>query len=90
MSNSTGLGWLIRPSYPTRHRRTLATRATTNGVANQVANVAHAVHTRTDVPDAVRAANGVTRCPHCRHELAVVVAVIPADAAHVPTPEVIT
>jgi endogenous inhibitor of DNA gyrase (YacG/DUF329 family) len=66
-------------------------RATTNGVANQVANdVAHAVHTRTDVPDAVRAANGVTRCPHCRHELAVIAVVIPADAAHVPTPEVIT
>jgi len=29
-------------------------------------------------------------CPHCRHELAVIAVVIPADAAHIPTPEVIT
>jgi hypothetical protein len=28
--------------------------------------------------------------PHCRHELAVIAVVIPADAAHVQTPEVIT
>lgn len=66
-------------------------RGTTNGVANHVVNdVADAVHPRNDVPDAVRAANGVTRCPHCRHELAVIAVVIPADAAHVQTPEVIT
>jgi endogenous inhibitor of DNA gyrase (YacG/DUF329 family) len=70
-------------------------RRTNNGVANNVANdVAHdvgdAVHIRNDVPDAVSAANGVTRCPHCRHKLAVIAVVIPADAAHVQTPEVIT
>ena len=52
--------------------------------------VADAVRTRSDVPNAVPAANGVTKCPHCRHELAVIAVVIPADAAHVPTPEVIT
>lgn len=43
-----------------------------------------------DVGDAVGAANGTTRCPNCRHELAVIAVVIPADAAHVHTPEVIT
>ena len=47
-------------------------------------------HARNDVHNAVRAANGVARCPHCRHELAVIAVVIPADAAHVQTPEVIT
>jgi endogenous inhibitor of DNA gyrase (YacG/DUF329 family) len=62
-------------------------RGTTNDVANAVAD---AVHTRNDAPDAVRAANGIARCPHCRHELAVIAVVIPADAAHVQTPEVIT
>lgn len=43
-----------------------------------------------DVGAAVGAANGTTRCPNCRHELAVIAVVIPADAAHVHTPEVIT
>ena len=62
-----------------------------NGVANHVVNdVADAVHTRNDVPDAVRAANGIARCPHCRHELAIIAVVMPADAAHVQTLEVIT
>ena len=55
-----------------------------------VNDVADAVHTRNDVPDAVRAANDIARCPHCRHELAITAVVIPADAAHVQTPEVIT
>ena len=52
--------------------------------------VADAVRARSDVPNAVPAANGVTKCPHCRHDLAVIAVVIPADAAHVSTPEVIT
>ena len=52
--------------------------------------VADAVRARSDVPNAVPAANGATKCPHCRHELAVIAVVIPADAAHVSTPEVIT
>jgi endogenous inhibitor of DNA gyrase (YacG/DUF329 family) len=68
--------------------------------SNDVANGANNVHPRTDVPNAFRAANGVpnavpaanglTKCPHCRHDLAVIAVVIPADAAHVPIPEVIT
>lgn len=66
-------------------------RATTNGVTNHVVNdVADPVHTPDDVHNTVRAANGTARCPHCRHELAVIAVVIPADAAHVQTPEVIT
>jgi endogenous inhibitor of DNA gyrase (YacG/DUF329 family) len=52
--------------------------------------VADAVRARSDVPNAVPAANGVTKCPHCRHDLAVIAVVIPAGAAHVSTPEVIT
>jgi endogenous inhibitor of DNA gyrase (YacG/DUF329 family) len=64
------------------HRRNVA--------ANDANDVADAVRTRSDVPNAVPAANGVTKCPHCRHELAVIAVVIPADAAHVSTPEVIT
>jgi endogenous inhibitor of DNA gyrase (YacG/DUF329 family) len=61
-----------------------SSRRTPNGVAHDVADGVH------DVADAVPAANGVTRCPHCRNELAVIAVVIPADAAHVQTPEVIT
>lgn len=55
-----------------------------NSVANDVADGVH------DVADAVPAANGVTRCPHCRQDVAVIAVVIPADAAHIRTPEVIT
>jgi endogenous inhibitor of DNA gyrase (YacG/DUF329 family) len=58
-----------------------------NSVANDVADVADGVH---DVADAVPAANGVTRCPHCRQDVAVIAVVIPADAAYIRTPEVIT
>ena len=67
-----------------------------NDVANGANDVAPRIEVpndvapRTDVPNAVPAANGVTKCPHCRHDLAVIAVVIPADAAHVPIPEVIT
>ena len=59
-------------------------RRTHNGVANHVADGVH------HVADAVPATNGVTRCPHCRQDVAVIAVVIPADAAHIRTPEVIT
>jgi endogenous inhibitor of DNA gyrase (YacG/DUF329 family) len=41
-----------------------------------------------DVPpvNAVPAANGVHRCPHCQHELAVISVLVPAAAAHVRIP----
>ncbi|MBV8181247.1 MAG: hypothetical protein JO045_21090 [Mycobacterium sp.] len=57
-----------------------------NGV-NGVPNIAAAIQ---PFDNAVRPVNGATRCPHCQHELAVIAVVIPADAAHVQTPEVIT
>jgi len=42
----------------------------THNRSNEVANdIANTVRTRTDVPNAVPAANGVTKCPHCRHDL---------------------
>ena len=68
-----------KAAWQTRHRnrKTVEKRPDTAAAAN-------------DVGDAVRAANGTTRCPNCRHELAVIAVVIPADAAHVHTPEVIT
>ena len=59
-------------------------RSIPDSVANDVADGIH------DVADAVPAANGVTRCPHCRQDVAVIAVVIPADAAHIRTPEVIT
>jgi endogenous inhibitor of DNA gyrase (YacG/DUF329 family) len=65
------------------HRRNVVA----NGANHDVAD---AVHTPSDVPNAVPAANGVTKCPHCRHDLAAIAVVIPADAAHVSTPEVTT
>jgi hypothetical protein len=60
-------------------------------------DVPNAVPTTDDVPnaiaplaDAAHAANGVQRCPNCHHELAVIAVVVPARAAHIRTPEVIT
>lgn len=38
--------------------------------------------------NAVPAANGVHRCPHCHHQLAVIAVVVPAAAAHIGVPEV--
>jgi endogenous inhibitor of DNA gyrase (YacG/DUF329 family) len=52
-------------------------------------------HTIDAVVDAVPsvngipAANGVQHCPHCRQPVAVINVLVPAAAAHIPTPEVI-
>lgn len=40
------------------------------------------------VPNSVPAANGEQRCPHCHHPLAIISVLVPAAAAHIPTPEV--
>ncbi|RSM67909.1 hypothetical protein DMH04_47940 [Kibdelosporangium aridum] len=57
------------------------------GPADDVPNV---VPTAISLPDnGIPAANGVQRCPHCHRELAVIAVIIPAEAAHIPTPEVI-
>ena len=65
-------------------------RSTGYGIVDGSNDVRDGVQPRNAVPDAVKAANGVTQCPHCRQELAIIAVVIPADAAHVQTPEVIT
>ena len=65
-------------------------RSTGGGIVDVSNDVRDGVQPRNTVPDAVQAANGVTQCPHCRQELAIIAVVIPADAAHVQTPEVIT
>jgi endogenous inhibitor of DNA gyrase (YacG/DUF329 family) len=57
-----------------------------NGVTHDVDDVLDVVHPRNGLRHAVPAANGVTRCPHCRQKLAVVAVVIPAAAAHVQPP----
>jgi hypothetical protein len=58
----------------------------TDDVPNVVALQVNTVPTTNGVP----AANGVQRCPNCHHELAVIAVVVPAKAAHIRTPEVIT
>jgi endogenous inhibitor of DNA gyrase (YacG/DUF329 family) len=60
---------------------------TGNAVPNEVPN---AVPTVAPAGTGVPAANGVQHCPHCHHELAVIAVIIPAEAAHVLPPEVIT
>jgi hypothetical protein len=59
---------------------------TARDVPNDIPPQVNAVPTTNGVP----AANGVQRCPNCHHELAVIAVVVPAKAAHIRTPEVIT
>jgi endogenous inhibitor of DNA gyrase (YacG/DUF329 family) len=47
-------------------------------------DVANDVQPRNAVP----AADGGHRCPHCHHDLAVINLIVPASAAHVRLPEV--
>jgi hypothetical protein len=70
--------WHAHHDRPHLHHTVPHAVPTTNAVANPI----------TPVPNAVPAANGVQHCPHCHNELAVITVVIPAQAAHIPTPEV--
>jgi hypothetical protein len=63
-----------------------ATARPTNGVTNDVP-APDAVRDVVASANAVPAANGVQHCPHCRHPLAVISVLVPAAAAHIPTPE---
>ena len=65
-------------------------RNRSNDVVNGANDVADAVRTPTPYPTPFGPPTASPQCPHCRHELAVIAVVIPADAAHVQTPEVIT
>jgi endogenous inhibitor of DNA gyrase (YacG/DUF329 family) len=69
--------------WHTRNRATNAVANGANAARDDVANDVAAQFT-----NRVHAANGVARCPHCHHELAVIAVVIPADAAHVHIPQV--
>jgi endogenous inhibitor of DNA gyrase (YacG/DUF329 family) len=73
--------WHIR--HDRQHLNAPTDSTPPNAVTNDVADV---------VPDqnAVPAANGVQHCPHCRQPLAVISVLVPAAAAHIATPEVIT
>jgi endogenous inhibitor of DNA gyrase (YacG/DUF329 family) len=53
----------------------------TDAASNDVTN---------DVRNGVPAANGAQHCPHYRQPLAVISVLVPAAAAHIPTPEVTT
>jgi hypothetical protein len=57
-----------------------------NDVVNDVADVADVV-VPTASRDAVPTPGGQHRCPHCRPPLAVISVLVPAAAAHIPTPE---
>jgi hypothetical protein len=79
-----GADWHARNDRPTDDVPNAVHAA--DAVPNVVAPQLNAVPTANGVP----AANGVQRCPNCHHELAVIAVVVPAKAAHIPTPEVIT
>ena len=51
-------------------------------------NVPDPVHVTTASRDAAATPDRQHRCPHCRQPLAIISVVVPAAAAHVPTPEV--
>jgi hypothetical protein len=55
---------------------------------NQPNDIVAAVPTA--FPDDVPTPGGQHRCPHCRRPLAIISVLVPAAAAHIPTPEVIT
>jgi endogenous inhibitor of DNA gyrase (YacG/DUF329 family) len=61
-----------------RPHHTVPNAVHTDAVANPIA----------PTPNAVPGANGVQHCPHCHAELAVITVVVPAQAAHIRTPEV--
>lgn len=68
-----------------RQRQTHQSDQPTNTGPNAVTNLV-----RNDVTNAVPAANGVQRCPHCRQPIAVISVLVPEAAAHIATPEVST
>ncbi|WP_433505410.1 hypothetical protein ACQP04_02205 [Pseudonocardia halophobica] len=77
------------------HRTQRPANAVTNAVTrsaltspNAVKAVPDAVRNASPPANAVPAANGIQRCPHCHTELAVIAVVVPAEAAHIRTPEV--
>ena len=53
-----------------------------------VDDVPDSVLVATTTQDAVATPGGQHRCPHCRKPLAVISVIVPAAAAHIPTPEV--
>ena len=73
--------WHARHASPTGEP---ATGAAGNDVTNVVPDAVNGV------TNGVNAANGAQHCPHCRKPLAVISVLVPAAAAHIPTPEVIT
>jgi hypothetical protein len=75
--------WHARNDRPTGVRNAVPV---SDAVPNVVVPPANLAPTANGVPGA----NGVQRCPNCHHELAVIAVVVPAGAAHIRTPEVIT
>lgn len=72
------------------HRRFCSPRCraaawrTRHDSSNEAGDATNAVTPANGVP----ATNGVQRCPHCHHQLAVISVVVPTTATHVRTPEV--
>src|SRR5437763_4744914 len=65
--------------------RRYGTRANADIVVDDAAEI---VLIPTTTQDAVATPGGQHRCPHCRQPLAVISVIVPAAAAHIPTPEV--
>jgi hypothetical protein len=76
-----------------RHQHHTVPNVVSDTVTDIVTNVVpDSASDRMTVPtasrDAVPTPGGQHRCPHCRQPLAVISVVVPAAAAHIPTPEV--
>jgi predicted nucleic acid-binding Zn ribbon protein len=84
--------WHARNDRPTDAVPNAVTNAVPNTVpaANDAPNAVGPQANNVSTTNGVAAANGVQRCPNCHHELAIIAVVVPANAAHIRTPEVIT
>lgn len=80
--------WHARHDRP--HRAPSAENAVPNGgTTNAVPGVVPEPNAVPNGANGVPAANGEQRCPHCHQPLAIISVIVPAAAAHIPTPEVI-
>jgi hypothetical protein len=72
-----------KAAWRDRHRNDLV-----DDVPHIVPNVVPGVIVPTPSRDDTPSPGSQHRCPHCRQPLAVISVIIPAAAAHIPTPEV--
>lgn len=73
--------WHARNDHARTHEPTNDVHAPANAVPNGEPHL-------NAVPNGVHTVNGVQRCPHCHHDLAVIAVIVPPAAAEVRLPEV--